>query len=309
MSNQKSEIPDLKNRREFLKIAGGTAAALLLSACASREEATVSSEVGQLSPAATETSSSIANPADTTSTIAELESSPSTTEMVDTTTETTQPASESLIGPEELVDGAKLWDMVITQPGESSPMVNLPAFASLLDPASGNDILDNRGVLIEVAKNSVNPDKLGSSLWAGEQALPGEEGAVQVFAHRVTEISPDRDGDGRSDGSQKEPMFRDLDHILPGAELTLYLANGKVVRYRALESTDGIHGEGVIAGGEFAYKVVLNVESANKLTNPTNTQKYRNQATGGRKLFRTVACHPKNSARDRIVVEWEQIEE
>jgi hypothetical protein len=217
------------------------------------------------------------------------------------------PVPEVLLNPLEITNGQKLWDMVITQPGESGPLINLPAFACFLDAKTGNDILNNRGVLIEVAKKSINPDSVGSALWPAEQALPGEVGAVQVFAHRTTDVSPDRDGDGFSDQVPPEVIFEHLDLIRSGASLELQLFNGKTVRYEALASTDGIGGNGVIAGPEgLAYKIVENVQDAQGDTNIENTHTYRNQDTGGRKLFRTVACHDKGSAQHRIVVEWVQ---
>lgn len=302
------------SRRNFLRLTAGVAGGLLLGACADEENSTPATSSVKLDVGVTPTSlvdTTAPGAIDTT-----IATSPPrevvTTIQPDTIPPETIPEVEPLISNGELVDRKKVFDIKVTIPSQAEAFIDLPVFACMLDKDSYSDILDNKGVMLDVARKGINDDKFGNpqNIRQEQIALPGEEGAVILFAHRITPVSPDRDDNGGFDDGAEIPMFRDIDLIPPGSIMEIVLENGKSVRYIALNSSDGI---GTLPGVEqsdkgMAYKVVLNTNPVSDEADYENSRKVITQDTGGRKIIRMVACHDKGSKQHRIVVEWEQKE-
>jgi hypothetical protein len=301
---QASTDPTQLSRRKFLA-AAAVAAAGLATGCSpsTSRDSKVERQPTEAKPPVTSQPEEVDRvmPPDTTTT----PDIPETTAPVATPSTEVIVEPKPFIDPELLVPGQKVYDQVVIQP-DGTVVMNLPVFADFMtDGDFSETLLNTRGIIMEVVRNDINPEVMSSDgLIRSQEALPGEAGRVQSFAHNQTEVDVDRNGDGLGDDGVKEPMYRDLELIQTGAIIELQHPDGRTMRYRAI---DGNTAEGL------AYRIVQGVRytdaSGQRKTNFEKAQLYRNQDTGGKRLYTLVACWPDGSSDDRIVVEAVLIED
>lgn len=301
---QTSDDPTQLSRRRFLAFAAG-AAASTLAACAPNARTdqriernpTVTDPPAMTQPPITDRDRSV------TTTIQPKTPNTSAPDTSTSVEEADEP--KPFIDPESLIPGQKVYDQVVIQP-DGTVMMNLPVFADFMtDGDFSETLLNTRGVIIEVVRNDINPEVISTDgLIRSQEALPGEVGRVQSFAHNQTEVDVDRDGDGAGDDGIKEPMYRDLELIQVGAVIELRHPDGRTMRYRAI---DGNTATGL------AYRIVTGVRytdaSGQRRTNYEQAQLYRNQDTDGQEIYTLVACWPDGSTDDRIVVDAKLIKD
>lgn len=299
-------------REKLIPLALSASAVVGMNACSNDEETSIAEQAPVVSEATAELVTSTVldieevqtttSTTSTTTTLPETTSS-TTTSTTTTTTEVTTTTSEPAPSwedthylPESAYEnGTRLGVLSVVNP-DGERVINIPLFSfqDLEDSLAYEAQLD-KGAVLEVAHPDINPNIINPDLAITETGLLGEDGIAVVPGHRVSPIKADW-GNGNTIAQK---VFDRMDEIDQGALATISfvdeLAVGDLV-YRYL--------------GSFVVEDVMEYYSDSKKWKfqPDKLLQTRS-GPQDQEILRLVACTPKGSVADRLLVDFVRVEE